>query len=106
MGVKSSQQQRGDAVCLDPQLLSPAVLYHEMGSAYIRARMKSELGRESQFLRFLRRLKADGRSNMYGAVPDLMTAFGLDRQTAFGIVCEWLDRQAPSSDNVATRRTI
>ena len=43
---------------------------------------------------------------MYGAVPDLMTAFGLDRQTAFGIVCEWLDRQAPSSDNVATRRTI
>jgi hypothetical protein len=43
---------------------------------------------------------------MYGAVPYLMTAFGLDRQTAFGIVCEWLDRQAPSSDNVATRRTI
>jgi hypothetical protein len=68
--------------------------------------MKSELGRESQFLRFLRRLKADGRSNMYGAVPYLMTAFGLDRQTAFGIVCQWLDRQAPSSDNVATRRTI
>jgi hypothetical protein len=68
--------------------------------------MKSALARESHFLRFPRRLKADGRSNMYGAVPDLMTAFGLDRQTAFGIVCEWLDRQAPSSDNVATRRTI
>ena len=31
---------------------------------------------------------------MYGAVPYLMKAFGLDRHTAFAIVCEWLDRQA------------
>jgi hypothetical protein len=43
---------------------------------------------------------------MYSAVPYLMTAFGLDRQTAFGGVCQWLDRQALPSDNVATRRTI
>jgi hypothetical protein len=82
-----------------------------MASAYIRVRMKSDSGRESQFLRFLRGLKADGRSNMYGAVPYLMNAFGLDRQTAFGIVCQWLDRQATpeeptAPDNLATRRTI
>jgi hypothetical protein len=31
---------------------------------------------------------------MYGAVPYLMKAFGLDRHTAFEVVCEWLDRQA------------
>jgi hypothetical protein len=30
---------------------------------------------------------------MYGAVPYLMNAFGLDRETAFRIVCEWLDQQ-------------
>jgi hypothetical protein len=30
-------------------------------------------------------------------VPYLMKAFGVDRHTAFAIVCEWLDRQAESS---------
>ena len=47
--------------------------------------------------RFLRQLRAGGRTNMYGAVPYLMKAFGLDRDTAFQIVCEWLDRQAELS---------
>jgi hypothetical protein len=61
--------------------------------------MKSASRRESQFFRFLRRLKADGRSNMYGAIPYLMSAFGLDRQTAFGIVCQWLDQQAPAEES-------
>jgi len=42
---------------------------------------------------FLRRLHASGRSNMYGAIPYLMRAFALDRESAFRIVCEWLDRQ-------------
>jgi hypothetical protein len=46
------------------------------------------------FFRFLRRLRADGRSNMYGAVPYLMSAFSLDRETAFAVICEWLDHQA------------
>jgi len=41
----------------------------------------------------LRRLHASGRSNMYGAIPYLMRAFALDRESAFRIVCEWLDRQ-------------
>jgi hypothetical protein len=42
---------------------------------------------------FLRRLHASGRSNMYGAIPYLMRAFSLDRESAFRIVCEWVDRQ-------------
>lgn len=43
---------------------------------------------------FLRRLRAGGRSNMYGAVPYLMSAFQLNREAAFRVVCEWLDQQA------------
>jgi hypothetical protein len=43
--------------------------------------------------RFLRQLRAGGRSNMYGAVPYVMKAFGVDRHTAFALVCEWLDHQ-------------
>jgi hypothetical protein len=43
--------------------------------------------------RFLRRLRADGRTNMYGAVPYLMKTFHLDREAAFAIVCQWLDQQ-------------
>jgi hypothetical protein len=31
---------------------------------------------------------------MYGAVPYLMNAFGLDRNAAFAVVCEWLDYQS------------
>jgi hypothetical protein len=30
---------------------------------------------------------------MYGAIPYLMRAFSLDREAAFRIVCEWVDRQ-------------
>lgn len=49
--------------------------------------------RPNRFHRFLRRLSAGGRSNMYGAIPYLMQAFALDRETAFRIVCEWVDQQ-------------
>ena len=42
---------------------------------------------------FLKRLHAGGRSNMYGAIPYLMEAFGIDRDAAFRIVCEWVDLQ-------------
>jgi hypothetical protein len=28
---------------------------------------------------------------MYGAIPYLMQAFALDRETAFRVVCEWED---------------
>jgi hypothetical protein len=55
--------------------------------------MKLDPDRGNRFFRFLRRMKAGGRTNMYGAVPYLMNAFGLDRNAAFAVVCEWLDRQ-------------
>jgi len=50
-------------------------------------------GPQARFHAFLRRLRATGRSNMYGAVPYLMRAFSLDRDTAFRVVCDWLDAQ-------------
>ena len=46
---------------------------------------------------FLRRLRAGGRNNMFGAVPYLMNAFDLDREHAFRIVCEWLDQEAAAA---------
>ena len=49
--------------------------------------------RANRFHTFLKRLRAGGRSNMYGAIPYLMHAFGLDRETAFRIVCEWVDQE-------------
>jgi hypothetical protein len=48
-------------------------------------------GPRARFHAYLRRLHAKGRSNMYGAVPYLMRAFGLARDDAFRIVCEWID---------------
>jgi hypothetical protein len=61
----------------------------------------------SAFDRYLRQLRAGGRTNMYGAVPYLMKAFGLDRHTAFTVVCEWLDRQVELSGEevAATKQT-
>ena len=50
--------------------------------------------RPNRFHAFLRRLRAGGRSNMYGAIPYLMHAFALDRESAFRIVCEWVDQHA------------
>jgi hypothetical protein len=62
--------------------------------------------RGSRYDTFLRRLRAGGRTNMYGAIPYLMTRFELDRDTAFRIVCEWIDRQAaePAPDPRAAPR--
>jgi hypothetical protein len=48
---------------------------------------------QDRFFRFLRKLRAGGRTNMYGAVPYLMRAFALDRDRAFKIVCDWIDQQ-------------
>ena len=56
--------------------------------------MKTSPGdRVQRFHSFLRRLRAGGRSNMYGAVPYLMRRFDLDRDTAFRVVCDWVDAQ-------------
>ena len=55
-------------------------------------RSRAETPRANRFHTFLKRLRAGGRSNMYGAIPYLMHAFALDRETAFRIVCDWVDR--------------
>jgi hypothetical protein len=47
----------------------------------------------AHYFRFLRQLRAAGRTNMYGAVPYVMKTFNLDRDAAFAIVCQWLDQQ-------------
>lgn len=57
--------------------------------------------RLNRFHRFLRRLSAGGRSNMYGAIPYLMHAFGVDREHAFRIVCEWLDQQEAEAEHAS-----
>jgi hypothetical protein len=61
--------------------------------------MNRQLARErrsrgGRFFPFLKRLRAAGRSNMYGAIPYLMRTFALDREAAFQVVCEWEDAQA------------
>ena len=60
-------------------------------------------GPRARFHTFLRRLRAKGRSNMYGAVPYLMRAFGLSREDAFAIVCEWIDAQEPEPASASPR---
>lgn len=49
---------------------------------------------KERYFRYLAKLSAGGRSNMYGAIPYLAAAFGLDRDTAFRLVCEWIDARA------------
>ena len=59
----------------------------------------------ARYDRFLRQLRADGRTNMYGAVPYLMKAFDLDRETAFRVICHWIDRQVhPEPEAPANKR--
>jgi hypothetical protein len=41
---------------------------------------------------------------MYGAVPYLAHAFGLDRETAFHIICEWVDLQAALEADAGAQR--
>jgi hypothetical protein len=69
--------------------------------------MKNDETRRLRFFRYLRRLRAGGRTNMYGAVPYLMKAFDLDRASAFAVVCDWLDQQndpAEVEQEIPTRR--
>jgi hypothetical protein len=66
--------------------------------------MRPESERRRSFFRFLRQLKADGRTNMYGAVPYLMSRFGLTREEAFSVVCDWLDQQAVMEPPAPTPR--
>jgi hypothetical protein len=59
-----------------------------------------ERPRANRYQTFLKRLRAGGRSNMYGAIPYLMDAFALDRAEAFRIVCEWVDQQRAAENAV------
>jgi hypothetical protein len=54
---------------------------------------------------FLRRLRAGGRSNMYGAIPYLMRHFALDRDAAFRVICDWVDAQDAAELISAARQT-
>ncbi len=40
---------------------------------------------------------------MYGAIPYLMDRFGLDRDTAFRVVCEWVDGQSAPEASAPAR---
>ncbi len=70
--------------------------------------MRKGVERENRYFRFLKRLRAGGRSNMYGAIPYLASAFGCDRNEAFRIVCEWMDAEAamsPDAERTPQRRS-
>jgi hypothetical protein len=63
--------------------------------------------RPNRYFTFLRRLRAEGRSNMYGAIPYLAAAFGVDRNEAFRIICEWIDSQeALSADSAVPKASV
>jgi hypothetical protein len=65
--------------------------------------MKLTSHQAASCFRFLRKLRADGRTNMYGAVPYLMKTFNLDRESAFAVVCQWLDQQAQAEPHDCRR---
>jgi hypothetical protein len=79
------------------------VMRVEAHSASVYIRVMTDAGRQKAIDRFLRQLRAGGRSNMYGAVPYLMKAFSVDRHTAFTLVCEWLDRQLDAASQEDSR---
>ena len=64
-----------------------------------------ERPRPNRYQTFLKRLRAGGRSNMYGAIPYLMEAFALDRAEAFRIVCEWVDEQLAEESSLRRERS-
>jgi hypothetical protein len=64
-----------------------------------------ERSRPNRYNTFLKRLRAGGRSNMYGASPYLMQAFALDRAEAFRIVCEWVDQQQAEQGSLPRQRS-
>jgi hypothetical protein len=101
--VKSGQRRAGISSFNLKRL--PGRLDAPSGSVYIRVQMSTPSDQRNACFRFLRRLRADGRTNMYGAVPYLMSRFSLNREAAFRMVCDWLDQQAlPELPSPSTRR--
>ncbi|HET8650256.1 MAG TPA: hypothetical protein VFL95_09460 [Gemmatimonadales bacterium] len=65
-----------------------------------RRKQKKVLDPDARYFRFLGRLRAGGRSNMYGAIPYVVAAFDVEREEAFRVVCRWMDLQAaPEAHN-------
>ena len=90
----------------DPKTLMNRQLAQRKAASARRARRERQ-SPGGRFFPFLRRLRAAGRSNMYGAIPYLMRTFALDRETAFRVVCEWEDAQAaerPEAGEAPRRR--
>jgi hypothetical protein len=90
-GVKSNRTLLRTRFCVLTDA-SSYLLEAFFSSVYLRF-MNPVATARSQWFRFLRKLRADGRTNMYGAVPYLMKTFHLDRDAAFAVVCQWLDQQ-------------
>jgi hypothetical protein len=67
--------------------------------------IRADRPRANRFHTFLKRLRAGGRSNMYGAIPYLMDAFALDREAAFRVVCEWVDAEQAEARTEAPQAT-
>src|SRR5215204_456364 len=92
-GVKSSRK-RSQTVCCVRFRVQDGRLERITSSVYLRSMsLEFSSAHAARCFRFLRQLRADGRINMYGAVPYLMKTFNLDRDAAFAIVCQWLDQQ-------------
>jgi hypothetical protein len=68
--------------------------------------MARSVERPNRYFTFLRRLRAEGRSNMYGAIPYLASAFGIDRNESFRIICEWIDSQETLAAEVPVRKAV
>jgi hypothetical protein len=101
-GVKSNEKPPAPGCCVNHREHC-GELEGAASSVYLRFMIEPAAER-SRYYRFLRQLRADGRTNMYGAVPYLMKAFGLNRETAFSVVCQWLDLQAQPEAEALPRR--
>jgi hypothetical protein len=67
-------------------------------------RQKKFIDPDAHFFRFLGRLRAAGRSNMYGAIPYLAEEFRVSRDEAYRVVCRWVDEREQSGDATAEPR--
>jgi hypothetical protein len=102
-GVKSSQMP-----CIPPfAAVQTARRGIEAWASSVYIRYMTYVIHRKSIDRFLRQLRAGGRSNMYGAVPYVMKTFGVDRHAAFTLVCDWLDRQLDpnASEDIRPRST-
>jgi hypothetical protein len=80
----------------------PKVTRVRFESFDLRKVIKPPVHPHAPYFRYLQRLRAGGRTNMFGAIPYLMRAFSLDRDAAFRVVCDWEDLQVERLHMAAT----